>query len=191
MSDAPKIIGLKPDGLGGWALATVDDVNSGTVFYTRAGDGDRLQAEGANELIARLRDRAAAARAEGNATALGDALAFEGAAREIDRLRGQDEAIRAEFDQLSFFLSEWRTEAARLAAENERLRAALRGLIDIEDRPVMAVIGAAHEFVADYYRPSRCVNCGQKRDHELHLTNGLWSDAMDRARAALQDKSDE
>jgi hypothetical protein len=45
------------------------------------------------------------------------------AADEIDRLREQDEAIRAEFDQLSFFLSEWQTEAARLAAENEKLRA--------------------------------------------------------------------
>jgi hypothetical protein len=51
------------------------------------------------------------------------------AADEIDRLREQDEAIRAEFDQLSFFLSEWRTEAARLAAENERLRAALSWII--------------------------------------------------------------
>ncbi len=44
---------------------------------------------------------------------------------EIDRLREQDEAIQAEFDQLSFFLSEWRTEAARLAAENEKLRKAM------------------------------------------------------------------
>lgn len=45
MSNPPKIIGLKTDGLGRWALATVDDVNSGTVLYTRAEDGDRLWAQ--------------------------------------------------------------------------------------------------------------------------------------------------
>lgn len=26
-----------------------------------------------------------------------------------------------------------------------------------------------HEFVADWYRPASCVNCGQKRDHSIHI----------------------
>lgn len=25
-----------------------------------------------------------------------------------------------------------------------------------------------HEFVSDWYRPARCVNCGQTRDHAIH-----------------------
>lgn len=26
----------------------------------------------------------------------------------------------------------------------------------------------AHEFVSDWYRPARCVNCGQTRNHAFH-----------------------
>jgi hypothetical protein len=25
-----------------------------------------------------------------------------------------------------------------------------------------------HEFVADYYRPARCMNCGERREHTVH-----------------------
>jgi len=25
-----------------------------------------------------------------------------------------------------------------------------------------------HEYVADYYRPARCVNCGERREHTVH-----------------------
>jgi hypothetical protein len=28
----------------------------------------------------------------------------------------------------------------------------------------------AHDFISDYYRPARCVNCGERREHLMHQT---------------------
>ncbi len=28
----------------------------------------------------------------------------------------------------------------------------------------------SHEYVADFYRPARCVNCGERREHTIHST---------------------
>jgi hypothetical protein len=28
----------------------------------------------------------------------------------------------------------------------------------------------SHEYVADFYRPARCVNCGERREHAIHST---------------------
>lgn len=67
-----------------------------------------------------------------------------------DRLTRTNQAKREHRDKLL-------KATSKQAAEIERLRAALRGLVDIEDGPGMAAIG--------------------------------WSDAMDRARAALEERT--
>ena len=119
---------------------------------------EELRAEGANELIARLRNRAAAARAEGNATALGDALAFEGAAREIEGLGSFLRAWQSRTAKAEAENQQLRAEVARLAAENERLRAAItpRPIEEApKDREVIGVERPPFEDSCNYFHMGR------------------------------------
>lgn len=62
-----------------------------------------------------------------------------------------------------------RSSAVTEQCSNEARLTETEALLHVIDLPEKETQNGVHEYTADPYRPSRCVNCGQRREHATHV----------------------